>query len=193
MEDRKSDSLVELIDTVGNILGQVGDSCAENLARHVAAMASAAAPLGDGAGIVVDGHRSALRSFAVASGVGAVLEMNADHIGAAVMGASADGALEEVFGAAIAAWQKHGDAVGVPFPGGGVAPDADFDSPPDRCDCDFCKKYGCHCDNCQEGVAAKESLPLGPLGVMEMWKACGETPEGWFAVVDRLKGEKVAP
>lgn len=194
MDAQKSNSLIQLIGTLGGVLEQLGDTCADNLALHVAKLAAAAAPLGEGAWQVVDGHNRALRSFAASSGIGAVLRENAHTLGAAMAEASDSGALADAFEAGLQAWENHGHSVGVPFPERrGDPPAADFDTPPERCGCDFCASYGCHCEKCKEGVAAKDAMPMGPLSVMEMWKACGETPEGWFAVVDRVKGEKVAP
>lgn len=173
MEARKIDSLIQLIGTVGSILEELGDTCADSLALHVSKLAAAAAPLGDGAWQVVDGHSPALRSFAVASGVGAVLRENAHLSGSAMAEASASGALADVFDAGLQAWEKHGQSIGVPFPQRG--PDADFDPGPGS---DYPGFPAC--------------APSGPLylnvgEIAKVWVQFGGTMEGFFDAVDALK------
>lgn len=173
MEARKSDSLIQFIGTAGSVLEQLGDACADNLALHVAKLAEAAAPLKEGASTVVDGHCAALRSFAVASGVGAVLRENADVIGSAMAEASASGALADAFDAGLQAWEKHGQSIGVPFPQRG--PDADFDPGP-----------GSDCPGFPScAPSGKLNLDLGEIA--KIWVQLGGTMEGFFDAVDALK------
>lgn len=171
MDAQKSNSLIQLIGTLGGVLEQLGDTCADNLALHVAKLAAAAAPLGDGAWQVVDGHNAALRSFAASSGIGAVLRENAHALGAAMAETSESGALADAFEAGLQAWEKHAHSVGVPFPQ--HAPAAEFDP--------------------GYFPAPPTNLDIGQIA--KIWVQFGGTMEGFFDAVDALKqpAVKVAP